>query len=98
MGIVALILGISTLVFSGLGCIPAMWWFSYLAIGSGIAGIVISAVGMKNPDKKGMKVTGLVLSIVGLVLASVMGIAWVACTSCKIQRGLAALGCAASRY
>lgn len=46
MGIVALILGISTLVFSGLGCIPAMWWFSYVAIGTGIAGIVISAIGM----------------------------------------------------
>ena len=68
MGIAALILGIVTLVFC---------WLPYIALFTGVAGIVLGAIGSKKNDGKAK--TGMVLSIVGLAICLVT---WIACIAC----------------
>ena len=79
LAIVGLILGIVTIV----GC-----WFPvvcYITIATGIAGIIVSAMGKKalaaNGEKTALSVVGLILSIVGLVCAVIMSIVYI-CTAC----------------
>ena len=64
--ILALILGIVGLA---IGWIPYVCFFAILA---SIAGLVMGIIALKNPNGKGMGITGFVLSIVGIVLCLIM--------------------------
>ena len=51
-----------------------------------IIGIVLGAIGRKNPEHKGIATGGLVCSIIGLILSLILYIACIGCTA-----GLASL-------
>lgn len=76
MAVASLVLGIVSLVFA---CIPGLGWLGGLI---GIVGIILGALGRKDPAKKGMATGGLVCSIIGTVLGLALYIACVACASC----------------
>ncbi len=83
MAVAGLVLGIISIVFA---FIPAYPITSVIAIICGIVGIILCAIALKkDAEKKGMKITGLVLSIVGLVVSIITLIACVACVSAATQ-------------
>ena len=59
-GIIALILGIFALI---------LCWVPFLGLLLGIAGLIISIVGIKKQSAKGIAIAGLVLSILALIVA-----------------------------
>lgn len=79
LAIVGLILGIVTIVASW------FWIGCFIAIVTGIVGIILNAKAKKglqaNGEKTAMAVVGLILSIVGLVCGVIMSIVY-ACTAC----------------
>ncbi len=80
MAIAGMIVGICTVPFAFLACSGYGIWFPLLL---GIAGIVLSALGMmKDPQRKGMALAGLVCSIVGLVVMIIC----FACSGCDVCR------------
>ena len=87
MAVAAMILGIVSFIFSILGWVlatsvgQAIWAFIILAILLGIGAIVLAAISMKRPGKKGMKVVGLVFGIIGLAVSSIELIAVIACAA-----------------
>lgn len=83
MGIASLVLGILSLVI-GLISAGALGWFGAILA---IIGIVLGAIGRKNPEKRGIATGGMICSIVGLVLCLIYYVACVACVG-----GLAAMG------
>ena len=67
MAVAALILGIVALVCLIIGFfVGAFFWVALIC---GIAGIVLGAIGIKKGQKKGMAITGLVLSCVAVAIA-----------------------------
>lgn len=86
MGVAALVLGIVSIVsnFIGLG-MP-------LGAISGLVGIILGAMGRKDPDKRGIATGGMVCSIIGFVLSIIVIVGCAACLG-----GLGAIG-AASNY
>lgn len=79
MAVASLVLGICSLVFPFIG----LGWLSCIL---GIVGIILGALGRKNPEKKGMATAGMVMSIISLALGILM---WLACVA--FIGGLAAL-------
>lgn len=79
LAIIGMVLGIVTFVFCW---IPGV---TYVAIATGIAGIILSVLGQKKfkavGQKNAMATVGLILSIIGLVFAVVMTIIYCACTA-----------------
>ena len=75
MAVASLVLGIISIVFS---FIPAVDLVGGIL---GIIGIILGAVGRKNPDKKGMATAGLVCSIIGTVLCLILYLACVGCAA-----------------
>ena len=73
MAIAGMILGISGFVFS---------WCPFLGFVLALAGIILSALGMKDVTKKGMAITGLIFSILGLVIGLICTICCFACDEC----------------
>lgn len=69
MGIASLILGIISLIWGLL--LPWKWVGAVIAL----IGIVLGALGRKDPAKKGIATGGLVCSIIGLVLCLIVIIA-----------------------
>jgi len=73
MAVASLVLGIVSIVLSfivnWIGAIPA------------IIGIILGALGRKDPAKKGMATGGLVCSIIGFILSIILLIACAACVS-----------------
>ena len=80
MAVASLVLGIVGLVLS----LVTTWPGAIL----GIIGIILGALGRKDPAKKGMATAGLVLSILAVVLGLIF---WVACAAC-VGGTAAALG------
>ena len=80
MAVASLVLGICALVFPFIG----LGWLSMLL---GIVGIILGALGKKNPEKKGMATAGIVMSIIAVALGL---ISWIACVAC--MGGLATIG------
>ena len=74
MAVASLVLGIISIV-----CGLFFMGFQWLGALLGVVGIVLGALGKKNPEKKGMATAGLVCSIIGLVLSLVFYVACVAC-------------------
>lgn len=72
MAVASLVLGICALVFSFFG----LGWLSMIL---GIVGVILGALGKKNPEKKGMATAGLVMSIIAVGLGL---ITWIACAAC----------------
>ena len=74
MGVASLVLGIISLVcalfLSGMGWLGAI---------VGVIGIVLGALGRKDPEKKGIATAGLVCSIIGFILSIIL---YVACIGC----------------
>ena len=81
MGIASLVLGIISLVIGVFSSAvnPEVWVAE-------IVGIILGALGRKNPEKKGIATAGMVCSIIGLVLCLILYIACAACVG-----GLASL-------
>lgn len=80
MAVASLVLGIIGLVFA---FIPAVGWVGAIL---GIVGIILGVLGRKSqPEKKGMAIAGLVMSIIAVVLGAIMFIACVACTSLFVE-------------
>lgn len=80
MSIAAMVLGILCIPLGFVAC--AGGW-AVLPLLLGIAGVVLSALGMmREPDKKGMAIAGLVCAIVGLVVTLIC----FACTGCAVCR------------
>lgn len=79
MGVASLVLGIISIVAAcfGLG-VP----FGAIL---GLIGVILGAVGRKNPEKAGISTGGLVCSIIGLVLSLVF---FIACASCLGAAGV----------
>lgn len=63
MGVASLILGIVSIVFS--------WSFGLIP---GIVGIILGAIGKNRSNGTGPAKAGLICSIIGVVLSSVLGI------------------------
>ena len=79
LAIVGLILGIVTMIACWI------WIGCFIAIVTGIVGIILSAKAKKglqaNGEKAALATVGLILSIVGLVCGVIMSIVY-ACTAC----------------
>ena len=71
MAVASLVLGICSLVFPFIG----LGWLSCIL---GIVGIILGALGRKNPEKKGMATAGMVMSIISVALGILM---WLACVA-----------------
>lgn len=82
MGIASLVLGIIAVII-GLFSAGSLGWAGAIMA---IIGIILGALGRKEPEKSGIATAGMVLSIIGLVLYLILYIACVACLG-----GLAAL-------
>lgn len=67
LGIIALIIGIFLTGFQWVGAIV------------GLIGIILGALGRKNPEKKGIATAGMVCSIIGFILCIIF---FVACGAC----------------
>ncbi len=74
MGVAALVLGIISLV-----CGIFLAGFQWIGAIVGLLGIILGALGRKNPEKQGIATAGLVCSIIGFVLCIILYIACVAC-------------------
>lgn len=83
MGIASLVLGIISLIIGIFSSGLLGWLGAILAI----VGIILGALGRKDPEKKGIATAGLVCSIIGLVFCLILYIACAACVG-----SLAALG------
>ena len=82
MGMASLVLGIIAVII-GLFSAGSLGWAGAIMA---IIGIILGALGRKDPEKSGIATAGMVLSIIGLVLCLILYIACVACLG-----GLAAL-------
>ena len=82
MGIASLVLGIIAVII-GLFSAGSLGWAGAIMA---IIGIILGALGRKEPEKSGIATAGMVLSIIGLVSCLILYIACVACLG-----GLAAL-------
>ena len=63
LAVAALVLGIVTLLF---------FWAPFISVITGIIGIVMSIISLVKEERKAMPIIGMVLSIIGLALASLM--------------------------
>ena len=81
MGVASLILGILSLIFA---FIPVV---NFIGIFTSLIGIVLGALGRKNPEGKGTATAGLVCSIIALVLC---GFIYIACAGVLGAAGAAA--------
>ena len=61
--VTSLVLGIISIVFTFIPC------FGFVAIVTGIIGLIMGIIGRKSTTRHGMAVTGMVLSIISLGLA-----------------------------
>ena len=77
MGVASLVLGIISIVL-GVATGGAFGWLGAILA---IVGIVLGALGRKNPEKKGMATAGMVCSIIGLVLGLILYLACAACVA-----------------
>lgn len=75
MGIASLVLGIISLVIGVFSSGLLGWLGAIIAI----IGIILGALGKKDPEKKGIATAGFVCSIIGLVLCLLL---YVACAAC----------------
>lgn len=75
MGVASLVLGIIAVVIGLFSAGSLGWLGAVLAI----VGIILGALGKKDPEKKGIATAGLVLSIIGLILCLILYIACAAC-------------------
>lgn len=82
MGIASLVLGIISLVIGVFSSGLLGWLGAIIAI----IGIILGALGRKDPEKKGISTAGMVCSIIGLILCLLLYLACAACVG-----GLAAL-------
>lgn len=74
MGVAALILGIISVVFC---------WWNWIGIIPGVIGVILGAIAKKkNANCAG---AGLVLSIIGLALSTIL---YIACVACAVAGGL----------
>lgn len=80
MGVASLVLGIIALVSD---LVPGIGWIPGLIMA--IIGVILGALGRKDPAKAGLATGGLVCSIIALVLCGVTFLACggaAACTTC----------------
>ncbi|MBP8714276.1 MAG: hypothetical protein KBH85_02650 [Lachnospiraceae bacterium] len=63
MAVASLVLGIISLVIGIFSAGSLGWLGAILAV----VGIILGALGRKNPEKKGMATAGLVCSIIGVI-------------------------------
>ncbi len=75
MGIASLVLGIIALLI-GIFSSGLLGWLGAIVA---VIGIVLGALGRKNPEGKGIATAGLVCSIIGLILSLILYIACAAC-------------------
>ena len=75
MAVASLVLGIISLVIGIFSAGSLGWLGAILAV----VGIILGALGRKNPEKKGMATAGLVCSIIGAVFCLIRYIACAAC-------------------
>lgn len=77
MGVASLVLGILAVII-GLFSGGSLGWLGAILA---VIGIILGALGRKNPEKQGIATAGLVLSIIGLVLCLILYIACIACVA-----------------
>ena len=75
MGIASLVLGIIAIIIG----IVSAGLFGWLGAIIAIVGIILGAIGRKNPEKSGLATAGLVCSIIGLILCLIFYLACAAC-------------------
>lgn len=74
MGVASLVLGIIAIV-----CSIFLGGFNFVGSIVGVVGIILGALGRKDPEKKGIATAGLVCSIIGFILGIILTIACVVC-------------------
>lgn len=75
-------MGVASLVLGIIAVLIALFAQSvgYIGIILGVIGIILAALGMKkNPEKKGIAVAGLVLSIIATAICAIV---WISCVIC----------------
>lgn len=82
MGVASLVLGIISLV-----CAFVLAGFQWVGAIVGLIGIVLGALGRKDPEKKGIATGGLVCSIIGFIFCILLYVACVGCASSLIALG-----------
>ena len=101
LAIIGLVTGILSIVLS-LFIGAKTWWIAIFAIASGVAGLILSAMGQKKlreaGDNSGMATAGLVCSIIGLALIVILIISCIACYACIACSGLGFLNGLSSYY
>ena len=83
MGVAALDLGIISIII-GIFFAGALGWAGAILA---IIGIVLGALGKKNPESKGIATAGMVCSIIGLILCLLLYIACAACVGAAVTLG-----------
>jgi len=75
-------MGVASLIFGILAIIIGVFFgglFGWAGAILALLGIILGAVGRKNPEKAGVATGGLVCSVIGMVLCL---ITYIACTAC----------------
>ena len=81
MSIAALVLGILSIALPYLLCF-LLGINNVIGIALGVTGIVLAVMAAKKePEKKGLRIAGLVLSIIGTALSGFGLIAWLVCAA-----------------
>lgn len=80
MGVASLVLGIIAIIIGLVSAGSLGWLGAILAI----VGIVLGALGRKDPAKSGIATGGLVCSIIGLILSISLYVACAACVGAMI--------------
>ena len=69
-----------------LGCsIGWLSWVGILPLVLSLVGTILSALSMKNSDKRGLAIAGLVCGIIGMVVSGALSISCTFCALCAIQ-------------
>lgn len=84
MGIASLVLGIIAIV-----CGLFLAGFQWVGAIVGLIGIVLGALGRKDPEKKGISTAGMICSIIGFVFCIILFVACAACIGSAAGLGAA---------
>jgi len=62
LGFIGFIWGITALAFVAVAFIPFLGWLNWIAVPFAFPGIVISSIGLVNPDTRGFATVGVVIN------------------------------------
>ncbi len=79
MAIVSLILGVASIVLAIAGSCAVSMPMIIIGLACGVLAIVMSSMSKKNHGSSGFATAGLVLGIIGLIIAAIVLVAYISC-------------------